>query len=116
MAHMSVEHSRIVIVGLPVRNGNQIIAAMQTAKVRLSISRASQKSNAFLARRVLRLLQDKVVRPPKVAVEVRVVARDGREVGLVPPCVVTVQASPDGGQGRSVPRKLAGSPRVCLAW
>lgn len=115
MTHMRVDRSRIVIVDRPVTHGSQTITAVQAAKARLSISRTSQKSNAFLTRRVLLLLQDKVVRPPKVGVETRVVARGGREGGLMPPCVVTVQASPDGEQSGLVPQKLAGTPREGLA-
>ena len=50
--HMSMDSSRIVIVGLPVTHGSQIIAAMQAAaKIKLSVSRVSQKNRVLLTHR-----------------------------------------------------------------
>lgn len=52
MIHMSIGSSRIVIVGRAVAHGSQIIVAMNAAaKIRLSVSRASQKSSTLLWQR-----------------------------------------------------------------
>jgi hypothetical protein len=69
-------------MGLPVTHGSQIIAAKDAAKIRLSVSRASQKWNVFLACRAFQLSLGKAVRPPDGCVVGAVDAPGGGEGGL----------------------------------